>query len=393
MLTRLLTGLGMLRGLRNRIPLLIFAAMAGSIGSRVSAQPTTELAFIINGPQYAGMACTSNQVPWNNTVWTLGRPVIGNLVVMGSNCQTGTIRAITATTPTSQLVVTCNARSGESATACSARGETNEPLSTYLGAVTPPPTVSLSATPSSIAYNGSATLSWSSTNASTCTSSGAWSGARPVSGSLVVQNLTANATYSLSCSGTGGASPLSTVTVTVAPPPAPTVTFNADPSSVALGFPTTLTWTSVGANSCIAGGGWSGSKASSGSEQIPNITADITFSITCQGAGGFSDVSTVTVTAGPPGIPPCVPSNFGGTGSPFYFRDTRLSDGSQDPNSPAGMVFYCGPAGNNTAHWIVGSPAEMLVSLATLWSTISWRPVTQQEIDFINTLIQDTRPR
>jgi hypothetical protein len=74
--------------------------------------------------------------------------------------------------------------------------------------------VSLSANPLTIATNGSSTLNWSSTNATACSASSGWSGTKAVSGSQNVGPLTANVTYTLSCSGAGGTNS-SSVTITV----------------------------------------------------------------------------------------------------------------------------------------------------------------------------------
>lgn len=63
------------------------------------------------------------------------------------------------------------------------------------------PTASLSASPTSITSGGSATLSWSSTNAASCTGTGFT--ASGTSGSLTVSP-TANTTYALTCTGAGG---------------------------------------------------------------------------------------------------------------------------------------------------------------------------------------------
>jgi hypothetical protein len=65
------------------------------------------------------------------------------------------------------------------------------------------PTVSLSASPTTVTTGSAATLKWSSTNASTCTASGAWSGLMPTSGS-VAKDPASTSTYSLNCSGAGG---------------------------------------------------------------------------------------------------------------------------------------------------------------------------------------------
>ncbi len=78
------------------------------------------------------------------------------------------------------------------------------------------PTVTLTATPTSIAAGQNATLTWNSTNATSCTASGAWSGTKGVSGSTTSTALTANSSFSLACTGAGGTASASAA-VTVAP--------------------------------------------------------------------------------------------------------------------------------------------------------------------------------
>ncbi|MCG3190502.1 MAG: hypothetical protein LKCHEGNO_03235 [Burkholderiaceae bacterium] len=78
------------------------------------------------------------------------------------------------------------------------------------------PSVSLSASPNGVAPGGSTQLTWVSSGASDCTASGAWSGAKLVSGSETINALSAVSTFSLTCTGTGGSTTQSvTVTVTV----------------------------------------------------------------------------------------------------------------------------------------------------------------------------------
>ncbi|HEX7035203.1 MAG TPA: hypothetical protein VF210_05485 [Pseudomonadales bacterium] len=74
--------------------------------------------------------------------------------------------------------------------------------------------LTLRADPEQIPVNGSSTLTWSSENATSCTASGDWSGARDTSGSFSTGPLTESATYTLSCSGPSG-NALATVTVEV----------------------------------------------------------------------------------------------------------------------------------------------------------------------------------
>jgi hypothetical protein len=74
-------------------------------------------------------------------------------------------------------------------------------------------TLNLMASPSTIASAGSSSLTWSTTNASSCSASGGWTGTKAISGT---QTVTPNQTtvYTLSCTGTGG-SASKTVTVSV----------------------------------------------------------------------------------------------------------------------------------------------------------------------------------
>ena len=80
------------------------------------------------------------------------------------------------------------------------------------------PTVSLIATPASVVSGNSSTLTWSSTNATSCVASGGWSGSQSTSGSIATGALTASTGYTLTCTGSGG-NASSTATVTVTPPP------------------------------------------------------------------------------------------------------------------------------------------------------------------------------
>jgi Subtilase family len=79
-----------------------------------------------------------------------------------------------------------------------------------------PPTMALSTT--AVAAGGSATLSWSSVNTSSCSASGSWSGAEPTSGSQSVTPASAGSyTYTLTCSGPGGSNSGSAVLTARAP--------------------------------------------------------------------------------------------------------------------------------------------------------------------------------
>jgi hypothetical protein len=97
------------------------------------------------------------------------------------------------------------------------------------------------------------------------------------------------------------------------PSPTPTVTLSANPTSITSGSSSVLAWNSTNATTCTASGGWSGTKAVSGSQSTGNLTANTTFSLTCTGSGSSTSQSaTVVVTSStPPTTPP--PSTPSGT--------------------------------------------------------------------------------
>ena len=142
----------------------------------------------------------------------------------------------------------------------------------------PAPTVTIGVSPASITLGQSATLTWSTANATACTASGAWSGSEGTSGTMSVTPTAAGSFgYVLTCTGAGGSgNSTATLTVTAA---MPTVTVGVSPASITLGQSATLTWSSTNATACTASGSWSGSEATSGTlsvtfaEYIPVVSA------------------------------------------------------------------------------------------------------------------------
>lgn len=155
-----------------------------------------------------------------------------------------------------------------------------------------------------IPYNTNATLMWSSTGATSCTASdgGDTSWEKPTSNKALnnlspgetVGPLKTTMTFSLVCSGLAG-NDLDSVTVTVQPPPAVSLSFSAVPSSVPSGSPSILTWSAQNATSCTASGGWSGTKATTGTESTGSIAVDKSYTLSCTGSGGTTQ-QAVNVT-------------------------------------------------------------------------------------------------
>lgn len=77
----------------------------------------------------------------------------------------------------------------------------------------------------------------------------------------------------------------------------PAISINASPSSLASnGDNTTITWSTVNAVSCSAGGGWSGNKTVNGTEILGPLTTNTTFSLTCASNDGANNSASVTVS-------------------------------------------------------------------------------------------------
>jgi hypothetical protein len=80
----------------------------------------------------------------------------------------------------------------------------------------PAPVVKLSTDNSQVTSGSTVDVIWSSQNATSCTASGGWSGKKATSGTITSAPLTANTTFTLMCTGSGGTATQS-VTVTVTP--------------------------------------------------------------------------------------------------------------------------------------------------------------------------------
>jgi hypothetical protein len=67
-----------------------------------------------------------------------------------------------------------------------------------------PPTITFRSDPLFVSVGGTATLQWQAIDATECMARGAWSGARPTSGSEATSALTATTGFTLTCNGRGG---------------------------------------------------------------------------------------------------------------------------------------------------------------------------------------------
>src|SRR5580658_2782395 len=275
------------------------------------------------------------------------------------------------------------------------------------------PTVTLSASPTSIPNDESSTLAWTSANATSCSGTGKGFSPSGPSGSLAVSPH-ATTTYGVTCTGAGGSASQSvTVAVTAAPtlamgmtvattaavhptatpakgattigeeiagnqgtviggptssgytwwqvafdddltgwisesslaavsPTAPMLMLGANPTSIASGASSTLSWSSTNATGCT-GTGFSPAGVLGSVSVSPAVST--TYSITCTGSGGsttqsaavvvnplpnFSWIQSLPVTFNDPAIVP-----FGGTETRFLlFMDGSLYAGIGDWEDP-----------------------------------------------------------
>ncbi len=213
----------------------------------------------------------------------------------------------------SQTVTVSGPGANQYTLTCTNAAGTSASNSINLTAVAPPvPTLTLSA--NSIVLPNSATISWSASNAASCTASGSWSGPLPTSGSqLLTPSNAGPENYALTCSNAIGAAAATPVTLDVtAPPPPAAPKLTSTASSIVLGASMTLTWSSVSATSCTASGAWSGTMATSGTQTVtPTAAGTDTYTLTCSNAGGASSPSSVTLTVTSAAPPPASHSGGG----------------------------------------------------------------------------------
>jgi Domain of unknown function (DUF4874) len=82
--------------------------------------------------------------------------------------------------------------------------------------------------------------------------------------------------------------------------PALTVLLSASSSTVFVGQPLVLTWSSTNATACIASGAWNGSEAASGTAMVTPVSiGSLPYALTCSGPGGSASKSVSVQTSAP----------------------------------------------------------------------------------------------
>ena len=207
--------------------------------------------------------------------------------------------------------------------------------------------------PVNVAYNSSATLSWTSANTTSCSASGgSWSGSRGLNDSESTGNLTQSRTYSITCQNSAGQTANDSVTVNVnSQSNPPTVTIYASPSLINYGSQSHLYWSSSNATSCqAAGGSWSGTKPLNSDEYTQTLYQTSTYTITCQNAQGQTATQSTTVS---------VQGSTGGGGGYQYPPTLNLyANPSQVPVGNTATLYwnstyadYCSAGGDYQNNW------------------------------------------
>lgn len=250
-----------------------------------------------------------------------------------------------------------------SLTCSNAGGSTTQSVTVVVTTPPPnPPSLTFSVTPTSVAGGGSVTPTWNATGSITsCTASSspsvsAWNGSKSSgSQSQTFSAPTTPGTYTLvlECTGPGGTvSRSASFSVNAPPPPTPTLTFTASASSVAYNGSVTLNWactngTSNSASSTPQNTSWSGAKSLSGSQTLSNLTANITLTLTCTGAGGSVN-RQISITVASQGEGRITSITISPTqialkvASEFTFAVTVTGDSNAD------KTFTCAPTSNTT---------------------------------------------
>lgn len=160
--------------------------------------------------------------------------------------------------------------------------------------VVPPPTATFAATPTSISEGDAASLTWSTTNATSVFIDNGI-GTVAANGTVSVAP-SATTTYTLTAIGIGGSTTKqASVTVT---PPKPQISFSASPRTISEGDRSTLSWNVLNATTISIDHGI-GSRPASGSMSV-SPAATTTYRLNATGPGGSSSAqATVTVLAAP----------------------------------------------------------------------------------------------
>jgi phospholipase C len=174
------------------------------------------------------------------------------------------------------------------------------------------PTITIAASPATIAAGGSSTLTVTATNASQVTVTGSDGSSYTLASTGGTQSVSPSQTTTYTATATGSSGTVNaTATVTVASStPAPTVTISAFPTTINDGASSTLTVAAANATSVAVTGtdGSSYTLSPTGGTQPVSPTATTTYTAVATGAGGSAN-ATATVTVTPPATTVTIAAN------------------------------------------------------------------------------------
>ena len=215
------------------------------------------------------------------------------------------------------------------------------------GGPTTAPTIQLTADKTSITSGGTATLSWTSTNATSITIDQGIGTVSVPSGTYNVSP-PSTATYTATATGPGGTATASVIITVTAPAPPSITSFTASPTTINKGDVTTLTWktenaTSVTLSPSIPAEDNQPLALSGSATDTP--ASSTTYTLTATGPGGASATAQVTVTVNIPAptvtltaTPTSVPA--GGTSTLSWSSQNAdkitIDNGVGDVTAPSG---------------------------------------------------------
>ncbi len=258
------------------------AQAAASVTITVTAPPTAVLtatdATITNGQSTTLEWTSSNAVSAriDNGVGTVSPPSAGSTTV----------------SPTSTTTYTLTVTDSNGAQAAASVTIT----------VTAPPTAVLTATDATITSGQSTTLEWTSTNAVSARIDNGVGTVTPAAAGSTSVSPTATTTYTLTVTDANGAQAAATTTVTVTAPP--TAALSANPTEIAGGESSTLTWTASNAVSARIDNGVGAVSPAAGGSTSVSPTATTTYTLTVTDANGAVAQAGATVTVTDSGPPP-----------------------------------------------------------------------------------------
>lgn len=252
------------------------------------------------------------------------------------------------------------------------------------------PFISLFSSQNRVLDGESVTFSWATSEATRCTATGGWGGAKALSGSETLAAPLVSGDYALTCMSLGGINTAS-VNLTVldsngdaiaAPTPAGgsdgeqpnseqpvaqtpvnrqpgepaanalDVSLSASRTAVSAGEAVTLSWTSTNAQSCRAAGAWSGAKSLSGSLQTGPVNGNSRYELVCTAANQTSSaIVLVQVTEQ-------------GTLNLEWELPTDSADGGAIASLSRFKIYYGINPGQYTEQFTVEDPTATSVQLA-----------------------------